>query len=118
VIGIGIKGVTNPNGVLSDLTCTSIGQNRARTTQNCTIYIQYIQGLCQSRLSTADFALILVASATSLVTESESYVTTDGQSASLPWYKAPIRGLRPDFYFRTEYGMSDSYVLDSVGRPL
>jgi hypothetical protein len=35
--------------------------------------------------------------------ESESYVTTDGKSASLSWYKAPIRGLRPDFYFRTEY---------------
>jgi hypothetical protein len=28
---------------------------------------------------------------------SESYVTTDGQSASLSWYKAHIRGLRPDF---------------------
>jgi hypothetical protein len=37
--------------------------------------------------------------------ESESYVTTDGQSASLSWYKAPIRGLRPDFYFRPEYGI-------------
>jgi hypothetical protein len=37
--------------------------------------------------------------------ESESYITTDGQSASLSWYKAPIRGLRPDFYFRTEYGI-------------
>jgi hypothetical protein len=37
--------------------------------------------------------------------ESESYVTTDGQSASLSWYKAPIRGLRPDFYFRTESGI-------------
>jgi hypothetical protein len=37
--------------------------------------------------------------------ESVSYVTTDGQSASLSWYKAPIRGLRPDFYFRTEYGI-------------
>jgi hypothetical protein len=37
--------------------------------------------------------------------ESESYVTTDGQSASLSWYKAPIWGLRPDFYFRTEYGI-------------
>jgi hypothetical protein len=32
--------------------------------------------------------------------ESESYVTTDGQSASLSWNKAPIRGLRPDFYYR------------------
>jgi hypothetical protein len=31
--------------------------------------------------------------------ESESYVTTDGQSASLFWYKAPIRGLRADLYY-------------------
>jgi hypothetical protein len=30
--------------------------------------------------------------------ESESYVTTDGQSASLSWCQAPIWGLRPDFY--------------------
>jgi hypothetical protein len=37
--------------------------------------------------------------------ESESYVTTDGQSASLSWYKTPIRGLRPDFFFRSEYEM-------------
>jgi hypothetical protein len=29
---------------------------------------------------------------------SESYVTTDGQSASLSWNKAPIWGLRPDFH--------------------
>jgi hypothetical protein len=35
----------------------------------------------------------------------ESDVTTDGQSASLSWYKAPIWGLRPDFYFHTEYGI-------------
>jgi hypothetical protein len=51
--------------------------------------------------------------------ESESYVTTDGQLASLSWHKAPIRGLRPDFFF--PYGIrntSDSYVLHSVGRPL
>jgi hypothetical protein len=32
--------------------------------------------------------------------ESESYVTTDSQSASLSWNKAPIWGLRPDFYCR------------------
>jgi hypothetical protein len=30
--------------------------------------------------------------------QSESYVTTDGQSASLSWNKAPIWGLRPDFH--------------------
>jgi hypothetical protein len=36
----------------------------------------------------------------SRLSESESYVTTDGQSASLSWNKAPIWGLRPDFYYR------------------
>jgi hypothetical protein len=34
-----------------------------------------------------------------LCNECESYVTTDGQSASLSWYKAPIWGLRPDLYY-------------------
>jgi hypothetical protein len=31
--------------------------------------------------------------------ESESYVTTDGQPASLSWNKAPIWGLRPDLHY-------------------
>jgi hypothetical protein len=31
--------------------------------------------------------------------ESESYVTTDGQPASLSWNKTPIWGLRPDLYY-------------------
>jgi hypothetical protein len=31
--------------------------------------------------------------------ESESYVTTDGVSASLSWNKEPNWGLRPDFYY-------------------
>jgi hypothetical protein len=31
--------------------------------------------------------------------ESESYVTTDGQLASLSWNKASICGLRPHFYY-------------------
>jgi hypothetical protein len=31
--------------------------------------------------------------------ESESYVTTDDQSASLSWNKAPMCGLRPEFYY-------------------
>jgi hypothetical protein len=34
------------------------------------------------------------------LSESESYVTTDGQSAKLSWNKAPIWGLRPDIYYR------------------
>jgi hypothetical protein len=29
----------------------------------------------------------------------ESYITTDGQSASLSWNKTPICGLRSDFYY-------------------
>jgi hypothetical protein len=29
----------------------------------------------------------------------ESYITTDGQSASLSWNKAPIWSLRPDLYY-------------------
>jgi hypothetical protein len=36
----------------------------------------------------------------------ESYATTDGQSASLSWNKAPIWGLRPEFYYcRTAAGL-------------
>jgi hypothetical protein len=31
--------------------------------------------------------------------QSQSYVTTDGQSASLSWNKAPTWGLRPDLYY-------------------
>jgi hypothetical protein len=31
--------------------------------------------------------------------QSQSYVTIDGQSASLSWNKAPIWGLRPHFYY-------------------
>jgi hypothetical protein len=33
------------------------------------------------------------------VSLSQSHVTTDGQSASMSWCRAPIWGLRPDFYF-------------------
>jgi hypothetical protein len=47
--------------------------------------------------------------------ESESYVTTDGQPASLSWNKAPIWGLRPDLFF---FYLCDSYGLVLVGRPL
>jgi hypothetical protein len=31
--------------------------------------------------------------------QSQSYITTDGQSASLFWNKAPIRSLRADLYY-------------------
>jgi hypothetical protein len=43
---------------------------------------------------------------TSPESESESYVTTDGQSASLSWSKVPIWGLRPDLcYCQTVVGL-------------
>jgi hypothetical protein len=34
-----------------------------------------------------------------LSSQSQSYVTTDGQSASLSWNKSPIWGFRPDIYY-------------------
>jgi hypothetical protein len=40
-----------------------------------------------------------VQNSTELLNESASYVTTDGQSASLSWNNAPSWGLRPDFYY-------------------
>jgi hypothetical protein len=33
------------------------------------------------------------------ICQSQSYVTTDGQSAIVSWYEAPMWGLRPDIYF-------------------
>jgi hypothetical protein len=44
--------------------------------------------------------------------ESESYVTTDGKSASLSWNKAPIWGLRPELdYCQTVASLFMSGVL-------
>jgi hypothetical protein len=38
--------------------------------------------------------------------QSQSYITTDGQPASLSWNKAPIWGLRPDLdYYLTVAGL-------------
>jgi hypothetical protein len=34
-----------------------------------------------------------------ITSQSQSHVTTDGQSASLSWNKAPIWDLRPDFFY-------------------
>jgi hypothetical protein len=42
-----------------------------------------------------------------MFTKSESYITTDGQSASLSWNKASVWGLWLDFYYcQTFVGMS------------
>jgi hypothetical protein len=45
------------------------------------------------------FVLLQFSFCTSTTTESESYVATDGESASLSWNKTPIYGLRPDFCY-------------------
>jgi hypothetical protein len=45
--------------------------------------------------------------------QSQSYVTTDGQSASLSWCQAPIWGLWPDINYCLTYT-----VLSFGGRPL
>jgi hypothetical protein len=54
------------------------------------------EGLPFARLALRVFSplsLVIVKS------QSQNYVTTDGQSASLSWNKAPIWGLRPDFHY-------------------
>jgi hypothetical protein len=58
---------------------------------------------------------------TQLESESESYITTDGQSASLSWNKAPICGLRPDpYYCQTVVGllMWGSFCCERTGLSL
>jgi hypothetical protein len=46
------------------------------------------------------WSLLLRSPSTWIESKSESYITTDGQSASLSWNKAPIWGFRPDIYYR------------------
>jgi hypothetical protein len=46
-----------------------------------------------------DVASQNTATKSSSQSQSQSHVTTDDQSASLSWYKAPMWGLRADFYF-------------------
>jgi hypothetical protein len=54
-----------------------------------------LNNVCLKNLSLiSDWSFLLLEKS-----ESQSYVTTDGQQASLSWNKAPIWGLRPDFYY-------------------
>jgi hypothetical protein len=56
-------------------------------------------------LSTSDhttlihYSLSLSLSLSHYPSQSQSYIKTDDQPASLSWNKAPIWGLRPDFYY-------------------
>jgi hypothetical protein len=45
------------------------------------------------------YPYLLLASTIATRSRSQSYITTDGQSASLSWNKAPIWGLGPDLYY-------------------
>jgi hypothetical protein len=45
------------------------------------------------------YTIVYIGNVKPACTESETYVTTDGQSASPSWNKAPIWGLRPDSYY-------------------
>jgi hypothetical protein len=50
----------------------------------------------------------------SYLSRSQTYVTTDGQSASLSWCQAPVWGQRPDFYYsQTVTGFSLRGALSS-----
>jgi hypothetical protein len=69
--------------------------------------------LIYTMLELNSIAFIKTGHSSKLVPESESYVTTDGQPASLSWNKAPIWGLRPGLYY-----LCDSYGLVLVGRLL
>jgi hypothetical protein len=57
--------------------------------------LKYWRSLVADKLGEEDLPLCLVL----WFSESESYFTTDRQSASLSWNKAPIWGLRPDPYY-------------------
>jgi hypothetical protein len=69
-------------------------------------HIELLLNVCVTNLSMRNLSL-LSESRTGLSSlefwistpESESYVTTDGQPASLSWNKAFIWGLRPDLYY-------------------
>jgi hypothetical protein len=52
--------------------------------------------LTRERVCHIQFLLVLTLA---FINQSQSYVTTNGQLASLSWYKAHMWGLRPDLYF-------------------
>jgi hypothetical protein len=53
-----------------------------------------VSRVCRLQLLLALASAVILGSESQ--SQSESYVTTDGQPASLSWNKAPIWGLRPD----------------------
>jgi hypothetical protein len=62
-----------------------------------TIIVNYNSSYIELLLKNVCLSNLYEESLTAL-NESEFYVTTDGQSVSLSWNKAPIWGLWPDFY--------------------
>jgi hypothetical protein len=75
-----------------------IGYSQVVSTSNCstlriTITVTHKIKSSTSILNPLEFSL------SNAISESESYVTTDGQSARLSWNKTPIWGLRPDLNY-------------------
>jgi hypothetical protein len=52
---------------------------------------------CQENLKFQKHLSVSIPDKPKSESESESYIATDGQSASLSWNKAPVSGLRPVF---------------------
>jgi hypothetical protein len=60
---------------------------------NCRLLVEESLPLARLALRVCSSLRVVIES------ESQSYITTYGQSASLSWNKAPIWGLRTDFYY-------------------
>jgi hypothetical protein len=81
-----------------------LSRARGCVTNNCGFWMWWL-GLFDVSITntlnytTSHIVCVLSYFNSELWTQSESYVTTDGQSASLSWNKAPIWGWRADFYY-------------------
>jgi hypothetical protein len=71
-----------------------------------TIKVSHMKSSFHSRTLATIFFIASRTELNCVESQCQSYVTTDGQSASLSWNKAPICGLRPDLYYcRTVAGL-------------
>jgi hypothetical protein len=84
----------------------SVAANSENSTQfstdYCSVLLQLLNSQFHSLISVERrciHTLLTLLCSYTCYPESESYVTTDGQPASLSWNKAPIWGLRPGLYF-------------------
>jgi hypothetical protein len=96
------------SSVFLDITpCSPLQVDRCfRGTRSAVMLVSCLAYPLTPKLEAMCFSKMSVDCQRTTQSESESYVTTDGQSASLSWNKAPIWALRPDFYYcRTVAGL-------------